>query len=133
MRVWNMKKLLVIDDVRENLISIKETLEDLIPDCLVITTMSGKVGLELAKEGQPDIIISDVTMSEMDGMEVCKRLKEDEATKHIPIMIFTGSKTDSETRIKCLEAGADVFLTKPIDTGELTAQINVMLRIKEVR
>jgi len=126
-----MKKILVIDDVMENLIAIKETLEDLIQDCLVLTAQSGKEGLRIAGEEQPDTILTDVMMPGMDGFEVCKKLNEDEATKHIPIMIFTGSKTDTESRIKCLEAGADVFLTKPIDTGELTAQINVMFRIKE--
>ena len=126
-----MKKILVVDDVRENLIAIKETLEDLMPDCLVLTAQSGKEGLKTAKAKQPDTILTDINMPVMDGFEVCKKLNEDETTKHIPIMIFTGSKTDSESRIKCLEAGADVFLTKPIDTGELTAQINVLFRIKE--
>ncbi len=126
-----MKKILVIDDVTENLIAIKETLEDLMLDCLLLTAQSGKEGLKIARAEQPDTILTDVQMPGMDGFELCKKLKEDEATKHIPVMIFTGSKTDSESRIKCLEAGADVFLTKPIDTGELTAQINVMFRIKE--
>jgi len=126
-----MNKILIIDDTKENLEAVKDSLEILIPDCSVITTESGKNGLKAAKNVQPDVIISDVFMPEMDGIEVCKRLKADEATKHIPIIIHTGSTTDAESRIQCLEAGADVFLAKPIDAGELTAQINAMLRIKK--
>ena len=126
-----MKKILLIDDVKDNLRAAKEALKDLIPDCQVITTLSGKEGVKLAKEEQPDTIISDIIMPEMDGIEVCKRLREDEATKYIPIIIHTGTITDTKTRIQCLEAGADVFLAKPIDAGELIAQINAMLRIKE--
>ena len=126
-----MNKILIIDDTKENLEAAKDSLEILIPECVVITTESGKEGLKVARDEQPDVIISDVFMPEMDGIEVCKRLKGDEATKHIPIIIHTGSTTDAESRIQCLEAGADVFLAKPIDAGELTAQINAMLRIKK--
>jgi len=126
-----MKKILVINDIMDNLIAIKEPLEDLIPDCLVLTAQTGKEGLKIAKEEQPDTILTDIHMPEMDGFEVCRKLKEDEVTRNIPVMIFTGSTTDAESRIQCLEAGADVFLTKPIDTDELTAQIHVMFRIKE--
>jgi len=126
-----MNKILIIDDTKENLEAVKDSLELLIPDCVVITTGSGKEGLKAAKDVQPDVIISDVFMPEMDGIEVCKRLKADETTKHIPIIIHTGSTTNAESRIQCLEAGADVFLAKPIDAGELTAQINAMLRIKK--
>ncbi|MBN2018112.1 MAG: PAS domain S-box protein [Candidatus Cloacimonetes bacterium] len=126
-----MNKILIIDDTKENLEAVKDSLELLIPNCVVITTDSGKEGLKVAKDVLPDVIISDVVMPEMNGIEVCKRLKKDEKTKLIPIIIHTGSKTDADTRIQCLEAGADVFLAKPIDAGELTAQINAMLRIKK--
>ncbi|MCD6330456.1 MAG: PAS domain S-box protein, partial [Candidatus Cloacimonetes bacterium] len=126
-----MKKILVIDDTQDNLNVIKETLEDLIPDCRVLTALHGKKGLKIAKEKQPDTIITDIIMPEMDGYELCIQLKADDATKHIPIMILTGSRTDAESRVKCLDVGANVFLTKPIDSSELIAQVNVLLRIKE--
>lgn len=115
----------------QNLLVIKVTIEELISDSIVLIAESGKEGIKIAKKEKPDVIISDIIMPEMDGIEVCKRLRADEATKHIPIIIHTGSKTDTETRIQCLEAGAEVFLAKPIDAGELIAQINVLLRIKE--
>ena len=70
-------------------------------------------------------------MPEMDGYEVCTILKKNLKTRHIPIILLTAMKSDPESRIKGLELGADAFLTKPIDEAELTAQINVMLRIKK--
>jgi len=126
-----MKKILVIDDMKDNLIAIKESLEELNPDYLVLTAQSGKEGLKIALEEHPDTILLDIIMPEMDGYEVCKILKEDELTKHIPVIILTALRTDTESRILGLDVGADAFLLKPIDAEELIAQINVMLRIKE--
>ncbi len=70
-------------------------------------------------------------MPKMDGYEVCERLKANESTKHIPIIMITAIKADSSTRAKGLNCGADAFLSKPIEENQLYAQINVMLRIKE--
>jgi len=72
----------------------------------------------------------DIQMPELDGFEVCKILKKNEATKHIPIIMVTALYTNVKDKIKGLELGADAFLSKPIEEGELVAQINVMLRIK---
>jgi len=126
-----VKKILVIDDKKDNLISITELLKDYMPGCKTITALSGPEGIETAKREKPDTILLDIIMPVMDGYEVCKQLKSNVVTKHIPIVMITAIKTDSESRIKGLEIGADAFLSKPIDPAELTAQINVMLRIKE--
>jgi len=126
-----MNKILVIDDSIENLESVKDLLEEVIPDCAVLQAKNGVEGIRLAKEEKPDTIITDIMMPKMDGKEVCRKLKKDEETRYIPIIVHTGSKTDTEHRIECLEAGADMFLPKPIDAGELTAQIKSMLRIKK--
>ena len=126
-----MKKILAIDDIKENLVAIKETIEDLMPDYLVLTAQSGKEGLKIARDEHPDTILLDIVMPEMDGYEVCKKLKEDELTRHIPIIVLTAIRIDTESKIQGLEVGADAFLSKPIDTEELIAQINVMLRIKK--
>jgi len=125
-----MKKILAIDDQQDNLTTIKALLKNHIPDCKVLTALSGKEGLEIAEKEQPDTILLDIVMPRMDGYEVCKRLKEDESTKHIPVVMLTAIKTDSESRVRGLETGADAFLHKPIDPPELSAQIKVMLRIK---
>jgi len=125
-----MDKILVIDDQIESLIAIKDVLTSQISECEVFTAQSGPEGIKIAKKELPDTILLDIQMPEMDGFEVCKRLKTDEITKNIPIIIETGIYTDSETHIKALNLGADAFLTKPLDASRLIAQVNVMIRIK---
>ena len=125
------KKILVIDDKKDNLISITALLRNYLPDCETLIAESGAEGIEIAKREKPDVILLDIIMPKMDGYEVCKRLKEDESTKHVPIVMITAIRTDFESRIKGLEIGADAFLAKPIEPSELSAQINVMFRIKE--
>jgi len=70
-------------------------------------------------------------MPGMDGYETCRELKSRKSTKHIPIIMLTAIKTDAESRVKGLNFGADAFLSKPVDPAELTAQVNVMLRMKK--
>ncbi len=126
-----MKKILVIDDQKDNIIAIKAVIKNNLTNCKVMGTMSGKEGIEAAKREQPDVILLDIIMPKMDGFEVCSKLKADGSTKHIPIIMVTAIKTDSKSRVKGLNMGADAFISKPIDVSEFTAQVNVMLRIKE--
>lgn len=125
-----MKTILVIDDQQDNLITIKAVLKNYLPNCEVLTALSGKEGIEIAQKAQPDTILLDIIMPNIDGYEVCKRLKEDKLTNHIPVVMLTAIKINSESRIKGLDIGAEAFLSKPIDPSELTAQVNAMLRIK---
>ncbi|OQX26651.1 MAG: hypothetical protein BWK80_09355 [Desulfobacteraceae bacterium IS3] len=126
-----MKKILVIDDELENLNLFPILLKNYIPDCSVIIAQSGEEGIEKARAEQPDTVMLDINMPGMDGFEVCTALKSDDETKHIPIIMLTGMATDSESRIRGLNLGADAFLTKPIRSAELVSQVNVMLRIRE--
>jgi PAS domain S-box-containing protein len=126
-----MKKILAIDDKKDNLVTISAVLNSYMDECEVITAMSGAAGIELAASAAPDVIVLDVKMPGMDGYEVCRYLKSRDETRHIPVILLTAIKTDTESRIKGLETGADAFLTKPIDESELIAQINVMIRIKK--
>lgn len=125
-----MSSILLIDDKKDNLISIKALLNILMKDVNIITSQSGKEGINIAIIKQPDIILLDILMPVMDGFEVCKKLKENKKTASIPIIMLTAVKTDYASKIKGLELGADAFLTKPINKTELVAQIKVMLRIK---
>ncbi|MFW5637558.1 MAG: ATP-binding protein, partial [Thermodesulfobacteriota bacterium] len=125
-----METILAIDDEREILDFVSRLIQKYIPEAGVLTASSGPEGIRTAQDQQPDTILLDINMPEMDGYEVCRRLKEDERTRHIPIIIFTGMRTDPASRIKGLNLGADAFLTKPIGGAELVSQIRVMLRIK---
>ncbi len=125
-----MSKILAIDDNADNLISIRALLKLFVPGCEVITATSGKDGIQIAINDQPDTVLLDIHMPEMDGFEVCKKLKELPETSFIPIVMLTAIKTDTKHRVKALELGADAFLTKPINEAELAAQVKAMLRIK---
>ncbi len=126
----NGQRILLVDDEADIVLFITRLLNRHMPDIRVFTASSGPDGLALARTEQPDTILLDLNMPGMDGFEVCRRLKADEWTRRIPIVIFTGMQTDSASRIKGLNMGADAFLTKPIRGAELVSQLKVMLRIK---
>lgn len=126
-----MIKILSIDDKKLNMELIESLLNRYIPDCQVLTAQSGKEGIKIAKEELPDTILLDIYMPEMDGFEVCKILKDDEITKHIPVLMVSALGQDPEYRIRGLKAGADAFISKPFDLAEFKALVNVMLRIKQ--
>ena len=126
-----MPKILAIDDKPDNLVALSALLKNLMPGCAVITAQSGMEGIEKAVSESPDTILLDVKMPDMDGFETCLRLKSDENTRHIPVIMITAIKTDPQSRIKGLEIGADAFLAKPIDPYELVSQVKVALRIKK--
>ncbi len=126
-----MSRILAIDDNPDNLITVSALLKLFLPGSEILTAQSGKEGIQQATSEQPDTILLDIHMPEMDGFEVCKHLKDKTETAHIPIIILTAIRTDSKSRVKALELGADAFLTKPIDESELAAQVKAMLRIKQ--
>lgn len=126
-----MPKILAIDDKSDNLVTIRALLKHLKPELEVLTAQSGKEGIEIARMTHPDTIILDIIMPGMDGYETCNILKSDPRTRDIPVLMLTAIKTDTASRIKGLQHGADAFFTKPIDPYELSAQVEVLLRIKE--
>jgi len=124
-------KILGIDDSNVNLLVMKSTLDRHLPDAELATARSGSEGLELARTWQPDTILLDLQMPEMDGYETIQHLKHDPATAYIPIIIITAADVASKDRVRALDLGADAFLQKPISPHELVAHIKVMLRIKK--
>lgn len=126
-----MPRILIIDDKEDNLISASAIVKLYVPDSVVETALSGPDGVEKAQNTLPDVILLDVRMPGMDGFEVCRRLKADDSTIHIPVIMLTAIDFDTRSRVKGLDTGADLFLHKPIDEVELAAQIKVMLRIKK--
>ena len=91
----------------------------------------GPTGLAMAAANHPDIIVLDVMMPGMDGFEVCRRLKEDPLTRHIPVVLVTALDGRAD-RIAGLEAGADEFLNKPIDDVMLFSRVRSLTRLKTV-
>lgn len=95
----------------------------------IITASDGEAGLAMAKAHLPDLILLDIMMPKMDGVEVCRHLRADSSLPFMPIIIVT-AKTDSKDVVAGLEAGADEYLTKPVNHAALVARVKSMLRIK---
>ena len=126
-----MKKILVVDDNPDNLLSIKALIADLFKGFTTLTAGSGPEGIQMAKNEHPDVILLDILMPGMDGFEVCKNLKQDRELRDIPVVFVTAQRENKENKIRALEAGGDGFLSKPVDEEELVAQLRAMIKIKE--
>ncbi len=122
--------LLAIDDQRFDLLTISKMVQDALPQAVVLTARNGPAGIELAAAEDPDVILLDIVMPDMDGFEVCRRLKADERLRDIPVIFLTALRTDSPSRVRALQVGAEGFLAKPLEAAELTAQILAMVKIK---
>lgn len=124
-----MAKILIIDDSKlivefgKSILSKEGHEVSYAPD--------GYKALEIVSEEKPDLILLDVVMPGIDGYEVCKRLKAEEKTYDIPVIMLT-SKGETEDKIKGLNIGAVDYVTKPFDAGELVARVNTQLRVKEL-
>jgi putative two-component system response regulator len=97
----------------------------------VVSAADGTAALEAVQRHQPDVILLDIGMPAMDGLEVCRRLKADPATRLTPIVLVTG-QTDLSDRIRGIEAGADEFLSKPVHPHELRARVRSLSRVKHL-
>ena len=95
----------------------------------ILTAADGEEALAIAREKQPDLILLDVMMPKMDGLEVCRHLKADSSLSFMPIILVT-AKADSKDIVAGLEAGGDEYLAKPVDQAALVARVKSMLRIK---
>ena len=128
----NANVFLAIDDKIENLISIKALIKESFSDAVVLIAQSGKEGLLLAREHNPDIILLDVMMPDMNGYDVCQILKADPVLQDIPVVFVTALSGDRETRLKAFEIGAEAFIHKPIDELELQIQLRTLLRLRHL-
>jgi two-component system cell cycle response regulator len=122
-------RILVIDDIEANVRLLEAKLTSEYYE--VLTAPDGPTGLALAAAELPDIVLLDVMMPGMDGFEVCRRLKDDPLTRHIPVVLVTALDGRGD-RISGLEAGADEFLNKPIDDVMLFSRVRSLTRLKTV-
>lgn len=120
-------RILIADDNPDNLDIFRTRLA--VHDYEILAATDGEQALAVAREKQPDLILLDVMMPKMDGIDVCRQLKADPGLPFVPIIMVT-AKTGSQDVITALEAGADEYLTKPVDHGALVARVKSMLRVK---
>ena len=125
----NPPRILIVDD--------NETNRDILCTRLrpqgyeLLEAADGEEALSLARQQLPDLILLDVMMPKVDGIEVCRRLKSDAELPFMAIILVT-AKADSKDVVAGLEAGADEYLTKPVDQAALVARVKSMLRLKEL-
>jgi len=121
--------ILIVDDNLMNLDILQARLAA--HNYEIITATDGEAGLGMAREKQPDLILLDIMMPKMDGIEVCKHIRADASLPFMPIIMVT-AKADSKDVVAGLEAGGDEYLTKPVDHAALVARVKSMLRIKDL-
>ncbi|MBV9080926.1 MAG: response regulator [Elusimicrobia bacterium] len=122
-----MTKVLIIDDEPSNRRLARRALEPL--GFQIEEAADGVEGLEAVRRDRPDLILLDVRMPRMNGYEVCRALKDDEATRLIPIIILT-SLDEITDKLEAIEAGAADFLVKPFDVAELTTRVKALVSLK---
>jgi two-component system cell cycle response regulator len=120
-------RILVVDDIPANVRLLEVRL--LAEYFEVLTATNGLDAIETCENGKVDVVLLDVMMPDMDGFEVCRRLKSDPATSHIPVVMITALDQVSD-RVRGLEAGADDFLTKPVNDLQLMTRVKSLVRLK---
>ena len=121
------KTILIVEDTLDLQIFLKELLQDYYN---IILAENGNEGYHYAKSNIPDLILSDIMMPELDGIEMCKQLQEDGLTKHIPVILLT-AKNSTHSKIEGLKSGAIEYINKPFNTNELLLKIQNILIAKD--
>ncbi len=119
------ESILIVEDEKNILELVKYNLEQ--EGFRILTAASGDLGLESAQKNKPSLIILDLMLPEIDGIEICKILKQDQKTASIPIIMLT-AKSQEADKVLGLELGADDYMTKPFSPRELVARVKVVLR-----
>ena len=122
-------RILVVDDIPANVKLLEVRL--LAEYFEVLTALNGPDAIETCENGKVDVVLLDIMMPDMDGFEVCRRLKSDPATSHIPVVMVTALDQVAD-RVRGLEAGADDFLTKPVNDLQLMTRVKSLVRLKSL-
>jgi CheY-like chemotaxis protein len=121
--------ILIVDDNRENLELLEAYLEDI--ECRTIAAYDGPEALEIIKKDKPDLILLDIMMPKMSGFEVCRRVKNDTATAHIPIIMVTALNDFGDMQ-RAVDCGTDDFVSKPVNKLEMITRVKTMLKLKHL-
>ncbi len=118
--------VLVVDDQPANIRLLDAVLSP--RGYRVLTAASGEQALDVLRDERPHVVLLDIMMPGMDGYEVCRRIREHPATAYLPVVMITAS--DTQEKLRAVEAGADDFVTKPFDQAELLARVKSLVRVK---
>jgi CheY-like chemotaxis protein len=121
--------VLVVDDNLQNLELIMAYLEDV--DCQTVSASSGTEALDIISSQIPDLVLLDVMMPRISGFEVCRRIKNDPKTAHIPVIMVTALNELADIE-KAINSGTDDFLSKPVNKWELITRVKTMLKLKHL-
>lgn len=130
MKTARKAKILIVDDVEINRYILKEIIEDM--GDIPITAESGKMALELMAKEHPQLVLTDISMPEMDGYELCRILKKNEETKNIPV-VFISAFDDPEDIVEGFSLGGEDYITKPFIPEVIQARVGVQLRLHEMQ
>lgn len=115
-------RILIVDDDPGVVKAVRANLQT--RECEVLTAMDGEEALQVLSQEQPDLIILDITMPKLNGFEVCRQIRE---WSQVPIIMLS-ARNDVDEKVKCLNIGADDYLTKPFGVNELAARVKAVLR-----
>ncbi|MDY6931192.1 MAG: response regulator [Halobacteriota archaeon] len=118
-------KILIVDDEIDSLKSLKMALE--FEGYAVVEAMNGPKALDIVYAEHPDLVLLDLMMPEMDGYEVCRKMRGDSKISHIPVIMLT-CISEVDNKIEGIEVGADDYVTKPFNLSELKARVKMVLR-----
>ena len=124
------RKILIVDDDAEAVELLKEALTA--QNLRVISAENGDEAIKKVREEKPDAVVLDIVLPGLNGLEVCRILKQDKATHSIPIIMVSGKAMETRDKVAGFGAGADDYLTKPFQTEELVARIGALLRRYEL-
>lgn len=124
-------KILAIDDLPDNLLILKTLIEEHIEGTEVLEAKTGAEGIAMALQYEPNVILLDIFMPDMDGFEVFEEIKQYQGLNEVPVLFLTAAKEERELKVRALEAGAEGFISKPIEISELIAQIRAMYKINQ--
>lgn len=124
-------RFLVVDDLEASRHLMKRLIRRQFPEAMIDEAENGEQALAMSQANPPDIVALDVMMPDIDGHEVCRRIKSDPATRSTLVLMVSGYMTDSQARISGLQIGADSYICKPFENEEFTAQIVALQRIRQ--
>ena len=122
-------RILVVDDIQDNLDLIRDLFEN--EPYEIVTALNADEAIQLAHEKFPDVAILDVQMPDVDGYELCQRLRDLSRPRKSPVLFLTANRTSIEDAVQGLDTGGCDYVTKPFDADELRARIRAVLRMQE--